>query len=278
MKLIGNTILTTGGGSGIGLALGKAFAARGKHVVAAGRNPRKLQLAEASGQSTMSVDMSDAASIAALTSRMRQEFPATNVIVHNAAICRPQDFVDGGGGQVREETVATNLLGPMRLTDAMLPQLSQQEDATIMIVSSGLGFVPSARYPAYSATKAALHSYAQSLRFQLEHTRLEVIELVPPYVQTELGGRAQATDPHAMPLAAFVAEVFDILERNPRTPEILVERVHGHRFAAERGHDSYESFSTVQRAVHVWLVRGGTHPVNPKQDCVRTVSHTPVKP
>ena len=111
MKLIGNTILITGGGSGIGLALGKAFAARGNHVVAAGRNPRKLQLAEASGLSTMSVDMSDAASIAALTSRMRQEFPATNVIIHNAAICRPQDFVDGGGDHVREETIATNLLG-----------------------------------------------------------------------------------------------------------------------------------------------------------------------
>jgi uncharacterized oxidoreductase len=85
----------------------------------------------------------------------------------------------------------------MRLTDAILPHLLQQEQAAIMIVSSGLGFVPSALYPAYSATKAALHSYAQSLRFQLKHTASEVIELVPPYVQTEIGGAAQATDPHA---------------------------------------------------------------------------------
>jgi uncharacterized oxidoreductase len=130
----------------------------------------------------------------------------------------------------------------MRLTNALLPHLLKQERAAIVMVSSGLGFVPSAQFPDYSATKAALHSYAQSLRFQLENTAIEVIELVPPYVQTELGGPAQATDPRAMPLTDFVSEVFEHLEHDPEAEEILVKRVHAHRFAAEGGRESYEAF------------------------------------
>jgi uncharacterized oxidoreductase len=242
MKLTGNTILITGGGSGIGLALGETFTQRGNHVIAAGRNAQKLKVAERNGLSTVQVDMSDPASIQALAMTVSTEFPRVNVVIHNAAICEPVDFTVQGHEQIREETVATNFLGPMRLTDALLPQLLKQEPATIMIVSSGLGFVPSALYPTYSATKAALHSYSQSLRFQLKHTAVDIIELVPPYVQTELGGPAQATDPHAMPLGDFVAEVFDILDRNPRVEEILVKRVHGHRFAAKGGPESYEAF------------------------------------
>jgi uncharacterized oxidoreductase len=241
MTLTGNTILITGGGSGIGLALGEAFARRGNHVITAGRNPEKLKIAESNGLSTVRVDMSDPASIQALAMTVSTEFPRVNVVIHNAAICKPVDFTVQGHEQIREETVATNFLGPMRLTDALLPQSLKQEQATIMIVSSGLGFVPSALYPTYSATKAALHSYSQSLRFQLKHTAVDVIELVPPYVQTELGGPGQATDPHAMPLGDFVAEVFDILDRNPRVEEILVKRVQAHRFAAESGRDNYNA-------------------------------------
>jgi len=242
MKLTGNTILITGGGSGIGLALGEAFVQRGNDVIAAGRNPQKLSVAESHGLSTVQVDMSNPASIEALATTVRMEFPRVNVVIHNAAICQPVGFTVQGHEWIREETVATNLLGPMRLTDALLPHLLHQEQATIIIVSSGLGFVPSARYPTYSATKAALHSYAQSLRIQLKHTAIDVIELVPPYVQTELGGPAQATDPHAMPLGDFISEVFDILDHNPRVEEILVKRVQAHRFAAESGSENYDVF------------------------------------
>ena len=242
MNATGNTILITGGGSGIGLALGEAFAARGNHVIAAGRNPEKLKTAKRSGLSTLDVDMSDAESVRVLAATVSTKFPRTNVVIHNAAISKPQDFIVGGHENVREETVATNLLGPMRLTDALLPHLLKQDQAAIMIVSSGLGFVPSARYPIYSATKAALHSYSQTLRVQLKHTAVHVIELVPPYVQTELGGLAQATDPRAMPLREFVAEVFDILEHNSETEEILVSRVLPHRFAAESGRANYDAF------------------------------------
>jgi uncharacterized oxidoreductase len=127
MKLTGNTILITGGGSGIGLALGETFAQRGNHVIAAGRNAQKLKVAERNGLSTVQVDMSDPASIHALAMTVSTEFPRVNVVIHNAAICEPVDFTMQGHEQIREETVATNFLGPMRLTDALLPQLLKQE-------------------------------------------------------------------------------------------------------------------------------------------------------
>src|SRR5258705_7333041 len=103
MKLTGNTILITGGGSGIGLALGEAFAARGNHVIAAGRNTEKLKAAEISGLTTTGVDMSDPESVRALATTVITEFPRTNVIIHNAAICKPQDFIVGGHDQIREQ-------------------------------------------------------------------------------------------------------------------------------------------------------------------------------
>ena len=127
--------------------------------------------------------------------------------------------------------MATNLLGPLRLTAALLPHLLGQPQATVMTVSSGLAFVPIALAPTYCATKAAIHSWSQTLRYQLRNTNVEVLELAPPYVQTELLGPAQKTDPRAMPLDAFIAEVMTILETKPDATEILVERVKPQRFA-----------------------------------------------
>ena len=111
-----------------------------------------------------------------------------------------------------EATVTTNLLGPIRLTAALLPSLRTQPRATIMNVSSGLAFVPLAMTPTYCATKAAIHSYTQSLRYQFKATKVEVIELIPPYVQTTLMGDQQAKDPNAMPLNEFITEVMGILQ------------------------------------------------------------------
>jgi len=130
----------------------------------------------------------------------------------------------------------------MRLTNALMPHLLKQRSAAILIVSSGLAFVPSAFVPTYSATKAALHSYAQSLRVQLRQTSIQVIEIAPPYVQTELGGKAQATDPNAMPLKDFIAEALQILSSDPDVEEVLVKRVLPHRYAAERGREHYATF------------------------------------
>jgi uncharacterized oxidoreductase len=125
--------------------------------------------------------------------------------------------------------VATNLLGPIRLTAALLPHLQKQPSAAIVNVSSGLAFVPLSFTPTYCATKAAIHSYSQSLRYQLKATPVEVIELAPPYVQTHL--MAGAEDPRAMPLNDFIKEVMEIFKTQPTPTEIVVERAKGLRNA-----------------------------------------------
>ena len=242
MNMTGNTILITGAGSGIGLALAEEFVRMDNQVIVAARSPEKLKAAEQRGLATIPADVSDSASIQALATTVILEFPNTNVVVHNAAISKREDLVQGGDSKLQEETVATNLLGPMRLTNALMPHLLKQRSAAILIVSSGLAFVPSAFVPTYSATKAALHSYAQSLRFQLRDTPIRVIEIPPPYVQTELGGRSQARDPNAMPLRDFISEVMQVLKRDPHVEEVLVQRVLPHRYAAEHGRENYQAF------------------------------------
>jgi uncharacterized oxidoreductase len=132
-----------------------------------------------------------------------------------------------------EAIVATNLLGPIRLTAALLPHLQKQPHATILNVSSGLAFLPMVRTPTYCATKAALHSYTLSLRAQLRNTGIEVLELIPPYVATNL--MDGFNNPRAMPLAKFIAEAMEILKTQPTPPEICVENVKTLRFAAESG-------------------------------------------
>jgi uncharacterized oxidoreductase len=131
-----------------------------------------------------------------------------------------------------EATIETNLLAPIRLTAALLPQLRQQPRAAVLNVSSGLAFMTMANTPTYSATKAALHAFSDALRYQLQDTGVEVIEIVPPYVQTELMGARQAVDPNAMPLADFIGEVMQMLDTQPHVREVLVKRVLPLRFAA----------------------------------------------
>ncbi len=239
MDMTGNTILITGGGSGIGRALAEAFHRLGNQVVIAGRRRGVLDEAVAAnpGMRAATMDITDAADIVAFGRRVAADFPALNVVVHNAGIMRPEDLkADPLDLADAEATVTTNLLGPIRLTAALLPLLQRQpRRSTVMTVSSGLAFVPMAPTPTYSATKAAVHSYTQSLRYQLRGTNTDVVELIPPYVQTHLMGERQAADPRAMPLADFIAEVMDILTRDPAVAEVCVERVKPLRFAAESG-------------------------------------------
>jgi uncharacterized oxidoreductase len=141
-----------------------------------------------------------------------------------------------------EAMITTNLLGPIRLTAALLPLLKKQPSATIMTVTSGLAFIPLAVTPTYCATKAAIHSYSQSLRYQLKSSNVRVIELAPPYVQTELMGSGQASDPRAMPLKEFLTEVIELLKTQPDATEILVERVKPLRFAEQNGKEKYDAF------------------------------------
>ena len=239
MKTSGNTILITGGGSGIGRGLAEAFHALGNHVIIAGRRKQALDETSAAnpGMTSLPLDIEDPAKIRSFAAQVAAQYPALNVLINNAGIMRierlqgqQQDLADA------ESIIATNLLGPMRLTAALLPLLQKQTRSTIMNVSSGLAFVPMALTPTYSATKAAIHSYTESLRYQLQGSTIEVIELVPPYVATEILGGASASDPRAMPLGEFIAEAMQILKTQPTATEICVEKVKPLRFAAESGH------------------------------------------
>lgn len=236
MQLTGNTILITGGGSGIGRGLAEALHARGNQVVIGGRSQAKLDATAAAnpGIETARFDVTDPADVTRMASEVTARFPALNVLINNAGIMQVER-VEAGQTETAEATITTNLLGPIRLTAALLPHLLQQPRATVMNVTSGLAFVPLMATPTYCATKAALHSYSISLREQLAGTSVEVIELPPPYVQTELMNPEQASDPNAMPLGEFVTETMALLEAHPSAPEVLVERVKGLRFAEAQG-------------------------------------------
>ncbi len=163
-------------------------------------------------------------------------YPSLNAMINNAGIMVPEHIgASSDYLSTAEDTITANLLGPIRLIAALLPQLRTQKDAAILTVSSGLAFVPMALTPTYSATKAAIHSYSMAIREQLKDSGPQVIEIVPPYVQTTLMGERQASDPNAMPLADFISEVMDILTRQPDVREVVVERCKPLRYAAENG-------------------------------------------
>ncbi|WP_333824090.1 SDR family oxidoreductase [Pinisolibacter sp.] len=237
MKFEDRTLLVTGGASGIGRGLAEALHARGARVIIAGR--RADLLAEVTavnpGMASMVLDVTSAEAIADFAARLVAAHPDLDGVVNNAGIMRREDVTTPAHLADAEATVVTNLLGPIRLTAHLLPHLTSRPRATVINVTSGLAFVPLAATPTYSATKAALHSYSESLRHQLAGTSVEVVELAPPYVQTTLLGDFQASDPNAMPLADFITEVMGILSAEPTPPEVIVERCRTLRHAAERG-------------------------------------------
>lgn len=243
MQLEGNTILITGGGSGIGRALAESLHARGNRVIIAGRRLTALDevVAANPGMTAMQLDLQDAAAIAEFAAQIVDRHPALDVVINNAGIM-PAENMRGAATDLEqvESTISINLLGPIRLNTALLPHLRKRVQAAIVNVSSGLAFVPRADTPAYCASKAAMHSYTQSLRYQLRETSVQVIELIPPYVQTALQGTQQACDPRAMPLVDFIRESMDLLETQPDAAEICVERVKPQRRAEASG--DYDAF------------------------------------
>ena len=235
MKTTGNTILISGGGSGIGLALAQRWHDAGNNVIITGRNAAKLDAAIAGrpNMAAMSLDVTDPAAIAAFAAEVLAKHPGINVLVNNAGIMSTEEAGAKRDLTQAEATVVTNILGPIRLTDALVDHLAAQDDAAIVNVTSGLAFVPLPKAPTYSATKAAMHSYSVALRIQLEG-KVEVIELAPPAVRTDLTP-GQSTREGYMPLDDFSDEVMSLFAVEPTPAEILVQNVLPLRHAAANG-------------------------------------------
>jgi uncharacterized oxidoreductase len=235
MKNSGNTILITGGGSGIGEALAHRFHDAGNVVIIAGRRQDALDTAAAGRPNihTMTLDVESAEGVADFAARVLAAFPALNVLINNAGIMRFEVLDQARDLADAEATITTNLLGPIRLTNALIDHLVAQPDATIVNVTSGLAFVPLISTPTYNATKAAIHSYTIAMRAALAG-KVEVIELAPPAVQTGLTP-GQETRQGYQPLDEFADEVMTLFGQQPTPPEILVQRVGFLRNAEREG-------------------------------------------
>lgn len=237
MNITGNTIFIPGATSGIGLALAVRLHARGNTVIVGGRREDRLTAIadEHPGIHTVRIDTTDADSIHAASRAVLAEHPALNVLITMAGVMRAEDWTTPTGFlSTAQETVETNILGPIRLIAAFVEHLRAQPEATIMTVSSGLAFAPLRATPSYNASKAAIHMLSESLRLQLEGSSVSVLELEPPAVRTPLMPGHEENE-SAMPLNEFIDEVMELIESRPNATEIQVERVKFLRYGEARG-------------------------------------------
>ncbi|WAJ47237.1 SDR family NAD(P)-dependent oxidoreductase [Mycobacterium sp. Aquia_216] len=233
MQLSGNTILVTGGGTGIGRAMAIALSGRGNRVVIAGRRTAALRAVVDAYPSIEwhSLDVTDTESVGRFAATVERRWPDLNVLINNAGVMELES-VDTLDPAVSTTIVATNLLGPIVLTSVLLPTLRRQPDATIVNITSALAFVPLAIAPTYSATKAGLHSYTESLRILLRESGIQVIEIAPPRVRTEMDSPRGADSVDA---DEFVAEVIAALSAQSDTSEVVVEAARAVRYADREG-------------------------------------------
>jgi uncharacterized oxidoreductase len=223
MKLSGNTIFITGGGSGIGRGLAEALHKLGNQVIISGRRKGHLDAVTKTnpGMRSVELDITDPASIAAVAGHLIVHYPQLNVLINNAGIMQVDDVSGTVDDDLLASTLATNLMGPIRMTSALIHHLKAQPSATVANVSSGLAFVPLSMTAVYSSTKAAIHSYTLTLRHRLKGSSVRVLEIAPPWVQTDLLN--SNNEPRAMPLADFIRETIEVLGTD--ADEVLVERV-----------------------------------------------------
>ena len=226
MNTTGNTILITGGGTGIGEGLAQAFHDLGNTVIVAGRTQASLDTASAGRERmhTVILDAADDASVAAAAETLARDFPALNVVIHSAGIMSREELASGSlDHALAAQIINTNLLGTFRVIETFLPLVQGKPGAALCTVSSGLAFVPFPTAPVYSASKAAVHSYTVSLRQRLRG-QVEVIEIAPPAVQTTLTPGQDSLEAY-MPLDAYIAETMANFAVQPTPTENLVGNV-----------------------------------------------------
>jgi len=235
MDITGNSIFIPGATSGIGLALALRLQAVGNTVIVGGRRVDLLErLAASHGFDTVTIDITDPASVLTARDQVLSRHPDLNVVVAMAGVMLSEDVRSAGFLADAEHTVETNILGPLRLVSAFIEHLQSRPDATLVTVSSGLAHVPLALTPTYNGSKAFIHLFSETIRLQVAGTSVKVVEIVPPGVRTELmTGQSQVE--RFMPLDAFVDEVMVLLENQPQATEILVEAVKFLRFAEVEG-------------------------------------------
>lgn len=236
VNINGRTIFIPGATSGIGLALALALHDKGNTVIVGGRRTELLEqiAADHPDLGTVRIDTTDPDDITTTAKAVIAQWPDLDMLIPMAGIMRAEDWTRSGFAAGAQQVVETNLLGPIRLIDAFVDHLRSRSAATILTVSSGLAFAPLKVTPTYNATKAAIHLLSESIRLQLADTSIEVVELEPPSVATDLmPGQREST--FAMPLDEFIAEVIELLETQPDATEIQVERVKFLRYGEARG-------------------------------------------
>jgi uncharacterized oxidoreductase len=227
MKLTDNTIFITGGGTGIGRGLAEALHKLGNKVIISGRRKEHLDATTKAnpGMDSVELDISDPANIAGVATKLIADYPALNVLINNAGIMLIDDASAKIDDRLLTSTVTTNLLGPIRLTSALIEHLKKQPKAAVIYNSSALAFVPLALTAVYSSTKAALHSYILSQRYKLKGSSVSVLEISPPWVRTDLLNSKE--EQRAMPLKDFIEETMKLLATDAN--EIVVQQAQAFR-------------------------------------------------
>lgn len=227
MKITNRTVLIVGGTTGIGRGLAQRFQDAGSTVIVGGRSAEPQ-----GGLDAVRIDVTDADSVRRARDEVLAAHPDLDVVVTMSGVMLTEDLRDPAHITAAEATVATNLLGTIRVVDAFTPHLIARGDATIITVTSGIAFLPFPLMPTYAASKAGVHAYTEALRAQLAGTGVEVAELVPPAVAT---AGQEKVNPAALPLDGYLDEVMELLAAEPTPREVLVKGVLMHRWAERDG-------------------------------------------